>query len=144
MTSPTMRLGSPVMGLPKNRATRTVHFCTPVDTRGNVSNMSYFTAATQGLSITAGRRRQVERLFRDADTAWIELTDYGYELSILGKRDSTSYTLEESLKELNAALLRGHPKGMPDAVEVLDLGGGVWGVDMADMVRRTRAALEAL
>lgn len=106
--------------------------------------MSYFTAATQGLSVTAGHRRQVERLFRDADTAWIELTDHGYEISILGERHSTSYTLEEALEGLDTALLRGHPKGLPDAVGVLDLGGGVWGVDMADMVRRTRAALEAL
>lgn len=106
--------------------------------------MSYFTAATQGLGITAGRLRQAERLFRDADTAWIERTDLGYELSILGERHSISYTLEEAKEELDIALLRGHLKGLPDTTEVLALGEGVWGVDMADLVRRTRVALEVL
>ena len=144
MTSSAMSPGSPVMGLPGNRTVQTARFCTPVDTRGNIFNMSYFTAATQGLSITAGRSRQVERLFRDANTAWVELTDYGYELSILGERRALSYTLEEAIEELGTTLLRGHAYGMPDVVEVMDLGDGVWGVDMADLVRRTRVALESL
>ena len=144
MVSPAAGSNSPVVGLPENCAVQTVHFCTPGIDRGNIFNMSYFTAATQGLSITAGRSRQVERLFRDANTAWIERTDLGYELLILGERHSTSYTLEEVLEDLDTALLRGHLKGMPDAVEVLDLGDGVWGVDMADLVHRTRVALESL
>lgn len=103
----------------------------PADARGNISGMSYFVAATHGLSIAASRRRQVERLFRDANAAWVELTDYGYELSILGELHSISYTLEEAIEELNMALLlrRG---GLLHVVEVMDLGDGVWGVDMAD------------
>lgn len=143
MMSSTMSSGSPVMGLPENRAVQTAHFCTPVDTRGNVFNMSYFTAAIQGLNITAGRRRQVERLLRDASAAWIELTDYGYELSILGEPHSISYTLEEAIMELAMALPR-HGQGLPAAVEVMDLGDGVWAVDMADLVRRVRVVLESL
>lgn len=100
--------------------------------------MSYFTAAIQGLSLTTGRYRQVERLFRDAGTAWIEPTDYEYELPVLGERHSTSYTLEEAIEELDTAL-----PVMPAVVEVMDLGDGVWAVDMAGLVRRTRVALEA-
>lgn len=131
------------MRLPGNWTVQTVHFCAPAGTRSNISNMSYFTAATQGLSIAPGYRRQVERLFQGANTAWVERTDLGYELSIHGELHSTSYTLEDAFEELDTALLRGHLKGMPDTVEVLDLGGGVWSVDMADLVRRVRAALEA-
>ena len=138
-----MGSGGSIMRLPGDWTVQTAHFCAPAGARSNVSNMSYFTAATQGLSIVPGHQRQYRRLFQDANTAWIERTDLGYELSIRGERHSTSYTLEEAFEELDTALLRGHLKGMPDAVEVLDLGGGVWGVDMADLVRRARAALEA-
>lgn len=67
-------------------------------------HMSYSTAATWGLG--AGLLRQVKHPFRDADTAWVGLTDFGYGLSILGD--------------------------------------GVWGVDMADLVRRSQSALESL
>lgn len=106
--------------------------------------MSYFTAATKGLNITAGHLRRAEQLFQDADTAWIELTDVGYELSILGEPRAISFSLEDATRKLGAALFRGCGRGFPDALEIMCLGGGVWGVDMADLVRRTRAALESL
>lgn len=106
--------------------------------------MSYFTAATKGLDITAGRRKQTEQLFRDANAAWIELTDIGYELSILGELHSISFSLEDATQELNTAILRGPSRGFPDSLEIMYLGGGVWGVDVADLARRTRAALESL
>lgn len=106
--------------------------------------MSYLTAATQGINVATRLLRRVERLFRDADTAWIELTDYGYELSILGELHSISYSLEEAIEELDTALLRGHIRGLPDGLKVMNATDGVWGVDMADLVRRSRAALESL
>lgn len=105
--------------------------------------MSYFIAATRGLNVIPGFLRRVKRLFRDADTAWIELTDYGYELSICGEPHSISYTLEDAIEELNTALLRCG-RGFPDTLEIMDIGDGVWGVDMADLVRRARVALESL
>nr|DAV65845.1 MAG TPA: hypothetical protein [Caudoviricetes sp.] len=46
--------------------------------------MSYFATAVQGINASVGLRKQTKRLRRDACTAWIELTDFGYELSILG------------------------------------------------------------
>lgn len=106
--------------------------------------MSYFTAATRSLSVPAGFLKRTERLFRDADTAWIELTHLGYELSIMGETHSISFSLEEAIEELSTALLSGHAKGLPDDLEVMDITDGVWGVNMADLVRRSRAALESL
>lgn len=106
--------------------------------------MSYFTAAAQGINVSAGYLEQTRRLFRDADTAWIELTHLGYELSILGEVHSTSFLLEEAIEELDTALLHSHPKGLPDGLDVMPITDGVWGVDMADLVRRSRAALESL
>ena len=103
--------------------------------------MSYFIAATQGTNVAARFLRRVERLFRDADTAWIELTDYGYELRILGELHSISYSLEEAVEELDTALLNSHTRGLPDGLKVMEVADGVWGVDMADLVRCSRAAL---
>lgn len=106
--------------------------------------MSYFTAATKDLDVPVWFLKQTERIFRDADTAWIELTDYGYELSILGELHSISFSLEEAIGELDTALLHGHAKGFPDGLEVMDVTDNVWGINMADLVRRARAALKSL
>ena len=107
-------------------------------------HMSYFTAATQGINVSAGFLKRVRRLFRDADTAWIELTYHGYELSILGDTHSISFSLEEAIEELTTALLHDRAKCLPDGLEVMPITDGVWGVNMADLVRRSRAALESL
>lgn len=103
--------------------------------------MSYFSAAVQGIYILPSFRRRIERLFRNANAAWIELTDYGYELYILGERHSTSYTLEEAIQELDYALLSSKTRAMPKSVAVMEVTDGVWGVDMADLARSTREAL---
>jgi len=107
-------------------------------------HMSYFTAATQGLNVASGFLKQTSRLFRDADAAWIELTYFGYELSILGDIQSTSSSLEEAIEEMDTALLHSHTRGLPDGLEIIPVTDGVWGVDMADLVRRARTALESL
>lgn len=103
--------------------------------------MSYLSAAIQGIYTLPSFRRRLERLFRDADSAWIELTDYGYELYILGERHSTSYTLEKAIQELNSVLLGSRNRAMPESVSVMEVTDGVWGVDMADLARSTREAL---
>lgn len=107
-------------------------------------HMSYFTAATCGLDIAPGLLEQARRLFQDADAAWIELTDSGYALSILGDTRSIRSSLDEAIEGLDSALLHGHGRGLPDNLGVMPVKSGVWGVDMADLVRRTRAALESL
>lgn len=106
--------------------------------------MSYFAAATQGLNIATGFLKQTKRLFRDADYAWIVLTDWGYELQILGGLVSTSSSLEEAINELDTALLGSHLKGLPEEVPMMEVQEGVWGVDMAELARRARRALESL
>lgn len=106
--------------------------------------MSYFTAATQGLDVAAGFLKQAKRLFRDANTSWIELTDFGYELWILGELVSTSFSLEDAIEELETELLHDHARGLPDSLEVIPITDSVWGVDMAHLVRHARAALEPL
>lgn len=103
--------------------------------------MSYLSAAIQGIYTLPSFRRRLERLFRDADSAWIELTDYGYEIYILGELHSTSYTLEEAIKELEDALLGYKTRAMPKSVSVMEITDTVWGVDMADLARSTREAL---
>jgi hypothetical protein len=103
--------------------------------------MSYFSAAIKGIHILPAFRRRLERLFRDANSAWIELTDHGYELYILGERHSTSYTLEDATQELTDALLGGRNRVMPESVSVLEVTDSVWGVDMAELTRSTREAL---
>lgn len=99
--------------------------------------MSYFTATTRGLDIGTGLPRQAKRLFRDADTAWIELTNFWYELSIFGELHSTSFSLEEATAELETALIHRYGRGTPDALEIMEIGDGVRGVDMADLARRS-------
>lgn len=103
--------------------------------------MSYFSDAVQGISLLPSYRRRVERLFREAGATWIELTDFGYELYILGVRHSTSYTLEDAISELSDALLGGISRCLPESVPVMDITDGVWGVDMVDLARRTRDVL---
>ena len=103
--------------------------------------MGYLSAAIQGIYILPSFRRRLERLFRDANAAWIELTDYGYELYILGERHSTSYTLEEAIQELDEALLGSKTRATPKSVSVISITDTVWGVDMADLARSTREAL---
>lgn len=108
---------------------------------GNITHMSYFSDAVQGVSLLPSYRRRVERLFREADTTWVELTDYGYELYIRGDRYSTSYTLEDAIQEVNEALLGGERRYLPQSVSVMPISDGVWGVDMADLTRCTREGL---
>ena len=107
----------------------------------SMDDMSYFSDATQGIHLLPSYRRRVERLFREANASWIELTDYGYELYILGDRYSTSYTLEDAVQEVNEALLGGISRCLPESVPVMDITDGVWGVDMVDLTRRTRGML---
>lgn len=106
--------------------------------------MSYFNAAVQGLNVATGFLKQTKRLFRDADATWIVLTDWGYELQILGELVSMSSSLEEAIEELETTLLRGHAMGFPAEVPMMEVQEGVWGVDMAELARRARRALESL
>lgn len=106
--------------------------------------MSYFIAATRGLNVATGFLKQAKRLFRDAGATWIVLTDWGYELRILGELVSMSSSLEEALDELDTALLHGPAKGFPAEVPTIEVSEGVWGVDMAELTRRARQALESL
>lgn len=103
--------------------------------------MGYFYAAIRGIYTLPTFRRRLERLFRDANSSWIELTDYGYELYVLGERHSTSYTLEEAIQELNSVLLGSRSRAMPESVSVMEVTDTVWGVDMVDLARSTREAL---
>jgi hypothetical protein len=103
--------------------------------------MSYFSGAIQGVHLLPSYRRRIERLFREANSTWIELTDYGYELYILGDRHSTSYTLEDAISELNDTLLGGIRRNLPESVTVMPITDGVWGVDMVDLARGTREVL---
>lgn len=106
--------------------------------------MKHFTAATRGLNGAPGFLKQTERLFRDANAAWIGLTDFGCELSILGDAQSTSSSLAEAIEELDTALLHGHTGGIPDGHDFQPITDGVWGVNMADPVRRAKAVPESL
>ena len=103
--------------------------------------MSYLSTAIQGIYTLPSFRRRLDRLFREANAAWIELTDYGYELYILGERHSTSYTLEEAIEDLEDALLGSKTRAMPGSVSVMEITDGVWGVDMAELARSRREAL---
>ena len=117
------------------------HFFTYAMKSGNITHMSYFSDAVQGVHLLPSYRRRVERLFREADTTWIELTDYGYELYISGDRYSTSYTLEDAIQEVNEALLGSAHRHLPQSVSVMPISDGVWGVDMANLTRCTREGL---
>lgn len=67
----------------------------------------------------------------------------GYELSVFGERHSISYMLEGALEELDTALLHGHAHGMPHMPfsRSMTFGNSARGVDVADLVRRTREPL---
>lgn len=119
----------------------TAHFYTYATKSSSIADMSYFSDAIQGVHLLPAYRRRVERLFREADSTWIELTDYGYELYILGERHSTSYTLEDAISELNDTLLGGIRRHLPESVTVMPITDGVWGVDMVDLARGTREVL---
>lgn len=122
-------------------AVHIAHFCTYAARSSSIANMGYFSDAVQGAFLLPSYRRRIERLFREANSAWVELTDFGYELYILGDRHSTSYTLEDAIQETNTALLGGIRRHLPESVTVMEVTDVVWGVDMADLVRRTREVL---
>jgi len=88
--------------------------------------MSYFITTTKGVSAPVGFRTQ--RLLRDADTAWIELTNFRYQLQIFGEAHSINSSLEEAVEELDAGLLHGLPEG-------LDVTNNMRDVKVADPVR---------
>lgn len=133
-------------GPTRNRTVQTVQFCTSVGSRSNVSDMSYFIAATQGLSVPSARLCRIERFFRMAESTQIELTDQGYELFVDGEFYSLSFSLEDALDELDTALLGapGPRSGIPMAVLPEPLSPRVWGVDMEHATRQARYALESL
>ena len=117
------------------------HFFTYTTRSFSIADMSYFSDAVQGVSLPPSYRRRVERLFREANATWIELTDLGYELYILGERHSTSYTLEDAIQEMEITLLGGIRRHLPESVTVMEVTDGVWGVDMVDLARGTREVL---
>lgn len=108
--------------------------------------MSYFITTTQGLDVPSARLRRVERFFRMAESAQIELTDQGYELFVGDEFHSLSFSLEDALDELDTALLGapGPRNGIPMAVLPEPLSPRVWGVDMEHAARQARYALESL
>lgn len=117
------------------------HVFTYATKSSSIAHMSYFSDAIQGIHLLPSYRRRVERLFREANSTWIELTDYGYELYILGERHSTSYTLEDAVQEMNTTLLGGIRRNLPKSLTVMEVTDGVWGVDMVDLARGTREVL---
>ena len=106
--------------------------------------MSYLTAATKGPNLKPTQRRRLGQLFQKADTAWIVLTDWGYEVSVLGEVHTISPSLEDAISELELEVLGSFRKGLPKSLEMMYISDCVWGVDMADLVRRSRAVLESL
>ena len=106
--------------------------------------MSYLAATTKGLNLKPAQLRRLKQLFQKADTAWIVLTDWGYEVSVLGELHTTSYSLGDAVSELELEVLGSFRQGLPKSLEIMHVSDGVWGVDMADLVRRSRAALESL
>ena len=105
--------------------------------------MSYFATATQGINASVGLREQTKRIFRGACTAWIELTDFGYELSTLSEVHFISFS-RGAVEEQDTALRHGHARGFPDSLEIMPSTDGVRGVIMANLVRRARVALKSL
>ena len=98
--------------------------------------MSYSTAATKGTGAQTRHLRRTELLLRNADHAWIVLTDLGYELYVLGELLSTSYSLGEAIDELDTALLGSHLRGLPEEVPTMEVADGIWGVDLAELSRQ--------
>ena len=106
--------------------------------------MSYFADATKGLNLKPTQCRRLRQLFQKADTAWIVLTDWGYEVSVLGELHTISYSLGDAISELELEILKNFRQGLPKSLKMMYVSDGVWGVDMADLVRRSQAALESL
>lgn len=106
--------------------------------------MSYLTAAAKGLNLKPTQLRRLRRLFQKADTAWIVLTDWGYEVSVLGEPHTISCSLGDAVSELELEVLGSFRQGLPKSLEIMYVSDGVWGVNMADLVRRSRVALESL
>lgn len=106
--------------------------------------MSYFSAATGGFNLKPTQRRRLSQLLQKADTSWIVLTDWGYEVSVLGELHTVSYSLQDAVSELELEILGCFRRGLPESLEMMYVSDGVWGVDMADLVRRARVALESL
>ena len=106
--------------------------------------MSYFADATKGLNLKPAQCRRLRRLFQKADTSWIVLTDWGYEVSVLGKFHTISDSLEDATSELELEILGNFRQGLPKSLKMMYVSDCVWGVNMADLVRRSRAALESL
>lgn len=131
-------------GASKKWTVWTVQFCTPVSTRSNVYDMSYFTAATRGHNLKPTQRRRLGQLFQKADTSWIVLTNRGYEVSVQGELHAVSLSLEGAVSELELIVLGNFRQGLPRSLKMMYVSDGVWGVNMADLVRRSREGLEAL
>lgn len=106
--------------------------------------MSYFVAATRGHNLKPTQRRCLGQLFRKADTSWIVLTNRGYEVSVPGELHAVSPSLEGAVSELELRVLGNFRQGLPKSLKMMYVSDGVWGVDMADLVRRSRAELESL
>ena len=106
--------------------------------------MSYFTAATRGHNLKPTQRRGPRQLFRKADTFWIVLTGRGYEVSVLGETHTVSPSFEDAISELELEVLGNFRQGLPRSLETMYVSDGMWGIDMADPVRRSRTVLEAL
>lgn len=106
--------------------------------------MSYIAAATKGLNLKPAQCRRLGLLFQKADTSWVALTDWGYEVSVLGELHTISSSLEDAFSELELEILGSFRQELPKSLEMMYVSDGVWGVDMADLVRRSRMALESL
>lgn len=106
--------------------------------------MSYFADATKGLNLKPTQCHRLRQLFQKADTAWIVLTDWGYEVSVQGELHTISYSLGDAISELELEILKNFRQGLPKSLKMMYVSDGVWGVDMADLVRRSQAALESL
>ena len=106
--------------------------------------MSYFTTATKGLNLKPTQCRRLRLLPQKADTSWIVLTDWGYEVSALGELHTISFSLEDAISELELEILGSFRQELPKSLEMMYVSNGVWGVNMADLVRRSRMALESL
>lgn len=106
--------------------------------------MSYFTAAARGHNLEPTQRRRLGQLLQKADTSWIVLARRGYEVSVSGEPHGISPSLGDAISELELGVLGNFRQGLPRSLETMYVSNDVWGVNMADLVRRSRAALESL
>lgn len=106
--------------------------------------MSYFTATTKGLNLKPTQCRRLRLLPQKADTSWIVLTDWGYEVSVLGETHTIEYSLGDAISALELEVLGSFRQGLPKSLEIMYVSDGVWGINMANLVRRSRTALESL